>query len=357
MTTSLPISTAIVLTEAPRVEERMGRILALLASEGISVVVTDQLDEANKQLSRCEVGEVQCVLLDADTISDSDGIAAYLDDIRSTAGDADLKPIVVASAPSQAVVLAAFRAGAGDVIDLTLESDAHILAVLQRIAVDRHRRVQRRRRVRCLRTILEDLVKDLIQTERRSIDLEHLIAARDSVELFEVFHPNRQACVLVVDDERDTASMLVEVLAGVELDTHACFSGEDAVAFTKDMAKRGRAIDLALTDICLPGITGLETIEQMRLVKPDLAAILMSGLSDSKTADETAMCATEHGVVDYVVKPFRDTHELVERVKKHAIESMNYARGRHYVEQIKERHGKSLLRYRKIAADLDQLYL
>ena len=123
------------------------------------------------------------------------------------------------------------------------------------------------------------------------------------------------------------------------------------------MAKRGRAIDLALTDICLPGITGLETIEQMRLVKPDLAAILMSGLSDSKTADETAMCATEHGVVDYVVKPFRDTHELVERVKKHAIESMNYARGRHYVEQIKERHGKSLLRYRKIAADLDQLYL
>ena len=132
--------------------------------------------------------------------------------------------------------------------------------------------------------------------------------------------------------------------------TYAFLTGEDAVLEMIKMTKKGEAIDLALVDQKLPGIDGLEAIRQMRAHRPGLSVFLMTGFSDSQTAEEAA----DLGVVGYVLKPFDDVAGLVSRLREQAMANRDQARERHYLTQIKQRHDKVLMRYRQIAAVLER---
>src|SRR3954469_23075340 len=70
----------------------------------------------------------------------------------------------------------------------------------------------------------------------------------------------RTVRVLIVDDEPDVLALLVATLervAGVEV--HAALTGERALDVVGDVAP-----DLAVVDLCLPGIDGWEVIERLR---------------------------------------------------------------------------------------------
>lgn len=345
---ALPLTTVVIMTRAPALDEHLGNLLALLANQGVHALAVPDPAAANQQLQRSEIGEVQCVMIDLMSHSEGDepGHGIALSYIREMATDPDIAPILVARSPSPALILAGFRAGASDLIDLDREPDEHILATLQHTAVEHYRRVQRRKRVSNLRVVLEDMLETVIKSEQRAIDLEQLLAARDND-----FIPNRNASVLVVDDDSDVVDTLVELLEHVGIDAHSCPTGEDAVAHVRQRISDGKAIDMVLVDQRMPGMSGLDTIRALRAMKPNLTAMLMTAYSDKKTA----VGAADLGVVGYAIKPFDDTLELVTRVKNLAVKSMNDARGRHYLEQIKERHAKVLLRYRRLAADLEQL--
>jgi PAS domain S-box-containing protein len=86
-----------------------------------------------------------------------------------------------------------------------------------------------------------------------------------------------QGLVLVVDDEavvRETAS---NMLRRVGLEPLPAASGQEAIDLLR---QRGDAVSLVLLDMTMPGMSGAETLEELRRVRPDVKVLLSSGYSD-----------------------------------------------------------------------------
>jgi CheY-like chemotaxis protein len=86
--------------------------------------------------------------------------------------------------------------------------------------------------------------------------------------------------VLVVDDQRDIRRLLAVALnsIGPSLDVIEVPSAEEAM-----LVSSRRPVDLLVTDISLPGISGLELVKKFRARKSDMKIILITGLTDSRT--------------------------------------------------------------------------
>src|SRR5689334_9778673 len=85
-------------------------------------------------------------------------------------------------------------------------------------------------------------------------------------------------------------------------------SGEDGVT-----AAQGNSFDVTLSDMRMPGISGMDVLTRLRDARVDSAFIVMTGFGTIDTAVE----AMKLGAVDFVQKPFlRD--ELLMRVKSAA---------------------------------------
>ncbi len=103
------------------------------------------------------------------------------------------------------------------------------------------------------------------------------------------------ATVLVVDDEPDIRGLLTEILTGEGHQVQAAAQGSEAL----DMVRQ-RTFDLALVDIWLPGLNGLNLLAQFRDLAPEMPVVIIT----CRPAYETAMQAWRGGAYDYVEKPF-----------------------------------------------------
>jgi len=116
-----------------------------------------------------------------------------------------------------------------------------------------------------------------------------------------------RTCILVVEDERDTADMLSAYFEsqGYEV-LHAAW-GQDAVKLAAE-----RPPDLILLDIRLPDIDGYEVCHQLRLQRrtQDTPIIFLT----EKRERLNRLQGLELGAVDYITKPF-DIQELRLRVR------------------------------------------
>ena len=104
------------------------------------------------------------------------------------------------------------------------------------------------------------------------------------------------ASILVVDDESTTQDTL-----GVFLETEGyrvatVRSGAEALTRIKE-----QEFDVIVTDVVMPGVSGLEVLEKTRTLNPGAAVILMTGHATVETAVE----ALRKGACDYLQKPFR----------------------------------------------------
>lgn len=91
--------------------------------------------------------------------------------------------------------------------------------------------------------------------------------------------PNRpKARVLVMDDELLIADSLVLILRQNGYDARAVYSGESAIATTRDWTP-----DLLLADIVMPGMNGVEAALEICSIAPDCRILFISG--DLTTAD------------------------------------------------------------------------
>ena len=80
------------------------------------------------------------------------------------------------------------------------------------------------------------------------------------------------------------------------------------------LARAGRdTFNLVITDLRLPGLSGLELVRQLHAAQPRLPIILTTGFGTTETAIE----ATKFGAYDYLLKPF-DMPQLIELVRKAA---------------------------------------
>ncbi len=350
------ITAAIVIAKRAAVEGPLRSLIAMLDDVGVPTAVVDHAEDAAARLLLGDKEQVPCVLVDVGDVARGEAPATQVDARLRTLREMVpwASPVLVARAPAAALVLAGMRAGAIDLLDLEIETAGTLWHLLERVARVHQDRQAQRRNVTALRAMIEDFLRDLVKTERRSIDLEHRLAMKDRpsgpVEVGADLDADRPPTLFVVEDDREVADVLCEALEDAGLTTFAFISGEEAVAQSERMASRQEAIDLLLCDLRLPGIDGLETVRRIRPHKPGLAAFLMTGYTDV----EAATSAADLGVVGFVLKPFDDLPALVRRIREQAILSMQRTREHHYLQRIKERHDHVLQRYRKLASEIDR---
>jgi two-component system alkaline phosphatase synthesis response regulator PhoP len=82
----------------------------------------------------------------------------------------------------------------------------------------------------------------------------------------------RPARVLVVDDERLIASTLADILKQEGYEIEMAFSGDDAVEKARDFRPH-----LLLSDVCMPGLNGIQAASKIVALFPDCKVLLISG--------------------------------------------------------------------------------
>jgi two-component system nitrogen regulation response regulator NtrX len=100
--------------------------------------------------------------------------------------------------------------------------------------------------------------------------------------------------ILIVDDEPAIQSSLKGVLEDEGYRVSAVGSGTDALGLVADEAP-----EVIFLDIWMPGLDGLETLAELKRVRPDTAVVMISG----HATIETAVKATRLGAYDFIEKP------------------------------------------------------
>jgi DNA-binding NtrC family response regulator len=121
--------------------------------------------------------------------------------------------------------------------------------------------------------------------------------------------PHR-AVVLVVDDDEQVRRLVGRALRELPVDTVTADSAEQAL-----IAATEPRVAVALVDVMLPGMSGLDFLEELRRRRPDVETVVMTG----GTSIETAVRAMRAGAYDYLQKPFESVDKLV-GVVRHALE-------------------------------------
>lgn len=111
--------------------------------------------------------------------------------------------------------------------------------------------------------------------------------------------------ILVADDDQSIRTVLRHALGGAGYDVECT----DNAASLFEMAAAGKG-DLVITDVKMPGISGLELLPRLRARRPDLQVIVIS----AQNVLTTAMSASERGALEFLPKPF-DVEELLHMVR------------------------------------------
>lgn len=117
--------------------------------------------------------------------------------------------------------------------------------------------------------------------------------------------------VLVVDDDASILGVVSEVLEDDGYAVTTASSGEQALELLKE-----NQYWLVMSDIRLPGINGVEVLENVRRHSPRTNVIMIT----SHASLDTSIDAIKHGAYDYLLKPFEDL-SLISNAAKRAIES------------------------------------
>ncbi len=118
--------------------------------------------------------------------------------------------------------------------------------------------------------------------------------------------------ILVVDDESGPRDLLEEALSQKGYQVKTAKSGEQACQLL-DKA----AFDLVLTDLKMPGLNGIELLNKIRALSPEIHVIIITGYASLRSAIE----AIRGGAYDYLTKPFQlaelyvVVNNAVERIK------------------------------------------
>jgi two-component system response regulator HydG len=102
--------------------------------------------------------------------------------------------------------------------------------------------------------------------------------------------------LLLVEDDRENALMLKEVLSNWGYGVTTAFSGPEALRFAKS-----EAFEVVLADIRMPDVGGLQVLREIRQLAPLTQVVMMTGFGSVDTAVE----AMKAGAFDYVSKPFK----------------------------------------------------
>jgi CheY-like chemotaxis protein len=108
--------------------------------------------------------------------------------------------------------------------------------------------------------------------------------------------PPKRAAVLIVEDERIARTALAALLASYGYATEAVASAEEALRLMK--ARNGSAPKIAVVDLNLPGMSGIDLIRHLEQMNPHVHPVLVTG-----AGDEVLGTALREHPVTYLRKP------------------------------------------------------
>lgn len=142
--------------------------------------------------------------------------------------------------------------------------------------------------------------------------------------------------ILIVDDEPEITAILSDLFSG----EYYCMTADSAEAALERLA--AGEYELVISDITMPGMSGLDMIPKVKSMAPNTVVVMISGMQTV----ESAIGALRLGAFDYVMKPF-DLRQ-VEAVVKRALEHQELI----VAKQRYEGHLEELVEQR--TAELDQ---
>lgn len=115
--------------------------------------------------------------------------------------------------------------------------------------------------------------------------------------------------ILIVDDESEITEILSDLLGG----TYECLTANSAEAALERLSEN--EIQLVISDITMPGMSGLDMIPRVKSVSPETVVVMISGMQTV----ESAIGALRLGAFDYLMKPFdlRQVEAVVKRALEH----------------------------------------
>jgi len=102
--------------------------------------------------------------------------------------------------------------------------------------------------------------------------------------------------ILVIDDERPTLSMFKLLLNAYGYDVFTASNGEDGVALFQE-----HGMPIVLTDIKMPGMSGLEVLKRIKEIEPKTEVIIITGHGDM----DLAIKALSLDATDFINKPIQ----------------------------------------------------
>jgi len=107
----------------------------------------------------------------------------------------------------------------------------------------------------------------------------------------------KKANILLVDDEPGMLRYIRTLLEVDDYHVETAATGEAAL----EIVQKGLRPDLVLLDLLMPGIDGMETLEQIRKLQPGVKVVMLSCVNDTKKVVQ----AIHLGATDYITKPFQ----------------------------------------------------
>jgi DNA-binding NtrC family response regulator len=156
-----------------------------------------------------------------------------------------------------------------------------------------------------LARIVNPKIKQYALSEITMVDLEHSVIQTSDVEPQD--SPVIPATILVVDDEELMLQSLSKVLLLLGYKTKIAKDGETALEVFKS-----NNVDLVITDINMPGMSGIELLKEIKTQKPELPVIVITGFS----AEKALTLAEKNNADGFLSKPFRmnDIKDLIDRL-------------------------------------------
>lgn len=126
-----------------------------------------------------------------------------------------------------------------------------------------------------------------------------------------------QLRVLVIDDEEELVSTLIERLILRDIAADGAITGVDALKRIQE-----KDFDVVVLDVKMPGMDGLELLRKIRRMRPDMRVILLTGRG---SAAESQIGIAE-GAFDYLIKPI-DIEDLIGKMRQAVAGSPRTAEG------------------------------
>jgi DNA-binding NtrC family response regulator len=136
------------------------------------------------------------------------------------------------------------------------------------------------------------------------------------------------ASILIVDDDKAIRESLYNLLSDKGYETYAVEDGYQAIE-----AARQKEWDIAMVDLKMPDIDGIEVLKEITRISPITRVIIITGYATV----ESAVQAMKQGAVDYISKPFT-VDELLIRLEK-TLENVRLLHENKYLrEQLHEKY-------------------